>query len=103
MVVEVAVSGLLERFKFWGWRVTVVSVILFLVVVGLSLVFGFGINGLFTLPIISLVLVVLAIVFLVGLVSEMCGSVGIWLRKRITPSQTSRTAGVRRARGERSS
>lgn len=87
--------SLFERFRFWGWRVTVVSIIAFLVVLGLSFVFGLGINGIFTLPIISLALLGLAVVFIGGLILEIYGSIRIWLRSRSTPSQT---AGRRRAK-----
>ncbi len=92
---EVTEVSLFERLKFWGFRISVVSIVAFLVVVGLSLVFGLGINGVSTLPVISLVLVGLAVVFVVGFILEMYGSVKIWLRRRSAPSQTT---GSRRAR-----
>ncbi|WP_445870413.1 hypothetical protein [Candidatus Jordarchaeum sp.] len=89
--------GSFERFRFWGWRISVVCVAAFLVVVGLSLVFGSGINGIFILPVISLILMGLATVFVGGLILELYGSIRIWLKERSTPSQTS---GRRRARRE---
>ncbi len=79
-------TSLFERFRFWGWVVTDVAVIAFFVVLGLSMVFGVGINGMSTLPIISLVLVGLAVFFIVGLGFEIYGSIRIWLtRRRSTP------------------
>lgn len=72
----------LERYRFWGWIVTDISVIAFFVVLGLSMVFGLGINGTSTLPIISFAVVGLAIVFVCGLAFEIYGSIKIWLSKR---------------------
>ncbi len=74
--------SLFERYRFWGWVVTDLSIIAFFVVLGLSLVFGLGINGASTLPIISFALIGLAIVFVGGLVFEIYGSTKIWLSKR---------------------
>jgi hypothetical protein len=62
--------------------VMVVTVIAFLVVMGLSLVFGLGINGLSTLPVISLALIGLAVVFVGGFAIQIYGSTRIWLRRR---------------------
>lgn len=86
VVIEMADTSLFERYRFWGWVVTDVVVIAFFVVLGLSMVFGVGINGISTLPSISLVLVGLAVFFIVGLGFEIYGSVRIWLsRRRSTP------------------
>ena len=79
---------LFERFRSLGWMVMLVTVVAFLVVLGLSLVFGSGINGLSTLPVISLALIGLAIVFVGGFTIQIYGSTRIWLRRRAA-SQTS--------------
>ncbi|MEM3594150.1 MAG: hypothetical protein QXS27_05450 [Candidatus Jordarchaeaceae archaeon] len=83
-----------ERLRSWGWMVMVVTVIAFLVVLGLSLVFSSGINGLSTLPIISITLVGLAIVFVGGFLIETYGRTRIWLRRRAA----SQASAERRAR-----
>lgn len=85
---EVTEVGLFERYRSWGWRITVLCIIAFLVVLGLSFVFGLGINGIFTLPIISLALIGLAVVFVGGLLIEIYGSIRIWLRRRGTAAET---------------
>lgn len=70
--------------------VMVMTVIAFLVVLGLSLVFGSGINGLFTLPPVSLALIGLSIVFVGGFLIQIYGSTRIWLRRRAASQQTAR-------------
>jgi hypothetical protein len=70
--------------------VMVVTVIAFLVVMGLSLVFGLGINGLSTLPVISLALIGLAVVFVGGFAIQIYGSTRIWLRRRAASRASAR-------------
>jgi len=79
---DVPESTILERCRFWGRVVTGVSVVAFLVVLSLSFVFGLGINGASFLPLVSLVLLGLAGVFLGGFAVEVYSSVAIWLRGR---------------------
>jgi len=82
--------------------VMIVTVIAFLVVMGLSLVFGLGINGTSTLPVISLALIGLAIVFVGGFTIQIYGSTRIWLsRRRAAPQTPARRPAKRtQARGE---
>ena len=73
---------LFERLRSWGWIVMLVTIVAFLVVTGLSLVFGLGFNGISTLPNISLALIGLAIVFVAGFTIQFYGSARIWLSRR---------------------
>ncbi|MEM2144131.1 MAG: hypothetical protein QW279_02130 [Candidatus Jordarchaeaceae archaeon] len=73
---------LFELFRSLGWMVMLVAVAAFLVVIGLSMVFGLGIKGISTLPSISLVLIGLAIVFVGGFTIQIYGSIRIWLNRR---------------------
>lgn len=76
-------ARLFERLRFWGLMVMLVTVVAFLAVMVLSMVFGLGINGISTLPIFSLLLIGLAIVFVGGFTIQIYGSVRIWLRRGV--------------------
>ena len=77
-----------ERYRFLGWIITDLAVIAFVAVLGLSFVFGVGISGVFNMPVISLALMVLAVIFVGGLAFEIYGGARLWFIRRRNASET---------------
>ncbi len=95
MVVD---TGFWERLKLWGWIVMVICVVAFLVVLGISLVFGTGSNGSSVLPVTSLAIIGLAVVLSGGFIMHIYGSTRIWLSRRRAAPQTPASRPAKRTR-----
>jgi hypothetical protein len=81
---DMANIALFERFSLWGWILMVVTVIAFVVGLGLSMVIGTGLNGISTLPILFTSLIGLAVVFVGGFTIFAYGRIRIRLSRRST-------------------